>query len=150
MKLSYRFLVVAVGAVILASCASTPAPAPQTAPTAATVPAPDQELQRAKDLKAQVEQYGLDKQVPAAYQRGVAALDAGQGAMGTDNATAKTKLDEAIAAFEEVYNTGFPVLVADREQEVAKAKQEALAAKADKAVPDQFQQAADIEKQAAE
>lgn len=145
------FLAVLAGAVILASCASTPKPAPQSqSASTQTVAAPDAELQHAKDLKAQDEQYGLDKQVPAAYERGVAALTAGQEAMGTDNATAKTKLDEAVAAFQEVYDTGMPVLVADREQEMAKAKQEALAAKADKAVPDQFQQAQSLEQQATE
>ncbi len=148
MKLSYRFLAVFAGAVILASCASAPKPAPQT--QTQTAAAPDAELQHAKDLKAQDEKYGLDKQVPAAYERGVAALTAGQEAMGTDNATAKTKLDEAIAAFQEVYDTGMPVLVADREQEMAKAKQQALDAKANNAVPDQFQQAQSLEQQATE
>ncbi|HUX12970.1 MAG TPA: hypothetical protein VMW87_08060 [Spirochaetia bacterium] len=154
MKLSYRFLAVVVGAAILGSCASTPkpaAPAPAATPAAtATAPSPDAELQKAKDLKALDEQFGLDKQVPAAYEQGVTALNAGQVAMGKDNAAAKAQLDQAISAFQQVYDTGFPVLVADREQEVATAKKNALAAKADKAVPDQFQKAQSLETQAAD
>ncbi len=153
MKLSYRFLALVVGAAILASCASTPKPAasaPAATPAVATTPSPDAELQKAKDLKALDEQFGLDKQVPTAFDQGVTALNAGQGAMGKDNASAKAQLDQAISAFQQVYDTGFPVLVADREQEVAAAKKNALAAKADKAVPDQFQKAESLESQAAD
>jgi chromosome segregation ATPase len=157
MKLSYRFLWVFAGAVLLASCASAPKPVPQapapepqaSAPTP-QVAAPTAELQQAKALKAQIDKYGLNSQVPDEYQKGVTALTAGENAIGTDNATAKTRLDEAIASFKAVEQAGFPKVVQGREQQVAQAKSEARAAKADVAVPDTYNQAVSYEKQAAD
>jgi len=157
MNLTRQLLVMVAGAVVLASCATAPKPAP-----ASTAPAPapqaiaavpsdlTAELNQAKQMKAEIDQYGLGTQVPDAYQQGSAALTAGEQAMGTDNATAKAKLDESIASFKKVIDTGFPALIQAREKQLASAKSAALAAKADRAVPDQFGKAQGLEKQAAE
>jgi len=161
MKHSYRLLWVLAGGILLASCASAPkpmasAPTPTPTPTATTpapaatpqVPAPDTELQQATELKAQIDKYGLGSQLPDAYQQGVDALAAGKSAMGTDNATAKTKLDEAIASFKKVEETGFPKIVQAREAEVSTSRDKALAAKADVASAAVFGQAESSSRQA--
>ncbi len=142
------------GAVVLASCATAPKPAPQTAAPApqaqATVPADlTAKLNQAKQMKAEIDQYGLASQVPDAYQQGSAALTAGEQALGTDNATARTKLDESIADFNKVLDAG-KALLQTRQQQVASAKAAALAAKADRAVPDQYANAQSLEQQAAQ
>ncbi len=146
------------GAVILASCATAPKPAPaSTAPAPAPAPqataaVPSEltaKLNQAKQMKSEIDQYGLASQAPGAYQQGSAALTAGEQAMGTDNATAGAKLDESIADFKKVIDAGMALLKA-REQQVATAKSAALAAKADRAVPDQYSKAQSLEQQAAQ
>jgi len=140
--------------IILASCASAPKPVASSVPSptpaaqqpagqapVAATPAPTAQLKRAQELQAEDQQYGLDKRVPDAYAQGVNALNAGQAAMGSDNATAATKLNEAITDFQTVYDTGFASLAAERQADAVNARKMALAAKADKAVPGQFSKA---------
>lgn len=160
MKIWLQFLGVAAGLALLGACATTPKPAPaapapqqQTQPqpqqaSAPQAPSPDAELKQAKDLKAEIDQYQLSSQSPDTYKAGVAALSDGTQAMGSDNAAAKTKLDEAIADFQRVLDSGFTVLLQQEQQKVASAKTSAQAAKADKAAPDEFAKAQDLEKQA--
>jgi len=156
MNLTRQLLVMVAGAVILASCATAPKPAPAStapAPTpqaTAAVPAElTAKLNQAKEMKSEIDQYGLASQAPDAYQQGSAALTAGEQALGTDNATAGTKLDESIVDFKKVLDVGMGLLK-QREQQAASAKAAALAAKADRAVPDQYAKAQSLEQQAAQ
>lgn len=154
------FPVLLVGAMLLASCATTPkptaattAPATQPAPAAqptpkSQVPAPTAELQKAKSMKAEIDQYQLGPLVPDAYKLGNEDLTAGEQAIGTDNATAKNKLDAAVAAYQQVFDTGIPIGLKQEAAMVAKARDAADAVKADKAVPDLYQQAVQFQQQA--
>jgi len=152
---NYLFVLVAVGAGLLASCATTPKPTPATTPTtppqAATqpaVPAPSAELSRAKELKAQIAKYNLSNDAPDAYKQGDADLSAGQAAYGSDNATAKTKLDSAIASFEKVLSTGFPIALKSEGAKVDAAQKAALAVKADRAAKSTYDDATSLAAQA--
>ncbi len=161
MKLSVPIFLAGAFLAVLASCATTPKPATQSttpapqaqsaAPPAAAQPSsPAAKLKQAQDLKALIDQYNLASQAADTYQAGSAALLAGQQAMGSDNATANAKLDEAIGDFNRVIQSGFPPLIQARQQQVDKAKAAALAVKADTAVPDQYNQAVALEQQAAQ
>ncbi len=99
-------------------------------------------------MKQQIDQYQLGPLVPDAYKQGSEELAAGENAMGTDNATAKTKLDAAIADFQKVIDTGVPIGLKREADRVAQAKSAADAAKADKAAPDLYQQAEQLQQQA--
>lgn len=158
MNLSRRLLIAVAGAAVLASCATTPKPAtPATTPAPAATSAPSQtkipaalaaELTKAKQMKAEIDQNLPSDQRPAVYREGASDLSAGEQAIGTDNATAKAQLDVAIADFQKVIDEG-QALYRSREQQVAKAREAALAAKADRAVPDQWSNAQSLERQAA-
>ncbi len=145
----------AAGALLLASCATTPKTAAPTQPPAPTpqttkpaTPPPNTELQKAKDLKQEVDQYQLGSLVPDTYKKANDELSAGEQAMGSDNATAKSKLDAAIADYQTVLSSGFPMALKQEQASVAKAKDAADAVKADKAAPDLYKQAQDLEQQA--
>lgn len=151
---------------VIVSCASAPAAKPaeeQSAPVASTapeaqpaaqpapekqIPAPDAELAKARDLKGEIDKYGLSDQAPDAYQKGTAALSAAEASMGKDNAAAKTQLDEAIADFDQVEKAGFPAVTKERQAKVAGARQDATAIKADVAAAETFKKAEQLEQQA--
>lgn len=153
-KIPLRAFALLLGALFVVSCATTPkpapattAPAPQPAPTK-QVAAPNSELQKAKSMKQEIDQYQLGSLVPDAYRQGSAALTSGEQAIGSDNATAKKRLDEAIVDFQKVLDTGMPMALKTEEQAAAMAKSDADAVKAADAAPDQYKQAEAYEQQA--
>ena len=174
MNTTRRFSVAVACAVLLASCATTPktstattASAPTTtkaATTSAPPPAPlpaaapkstttipnalSAEIAKAKQMKAEIAQNLPNGQTPAAYTEGSAALAAAENAVGTDNTTAKTQADIATADFQRVIAQGQALYQARMKQD-ARAKATAAAARADRAVPDQWNEAVSLEQQAA-
>lgn len=145
-------LALLLGALFVVSCATTPKPA---ATTTAAQPAQttqntalNAELQKAKSMKQEIDQYQLGSLVPDAYRQGSNALTSGEQVIGSDNATAKSKLDEAVADFQKVLDSGLPLALKQEEQATAKAKSDADAVKAAEAAPDQYKQAEAYEQQA--
>lgn len=151
------FVLAVAGAALLASCATTPKPAATaTTPSApattapATVPGPAAQLEQAKNLKAEIDKYNLSNAAPDSYSQGNADLTAGESAYGKDNALATSKLNDAIAAYQKVLSAGFPPLLKEERAKVDQAKGAALAAKADRATPMTYNDAASLEQQAAQ
>jgi tetratricopeptide (TPR) repeat protein len=104
--------------VLLASCATKPAPEqpaqpaqpkPEPKQTVATVALPEKEYAEAKSLKARVDQNGLGEFVPEEYKQAEAKLQEAEGTYNKDNAKAKASLDQAVAAYNTVISKGFPL-----------------------------------------
>jgi hypothetical protein len=153
-------LVLAAAAVVMVSCKTAPAPepvqpepiapAPEPAPA---VPTPEQEYQTAKELRATVTQFNLDRYEAEAFNQAEASFKDGEAAYDKDNAKSKTAFEKAIVGYQQVLDGGFPALAGERRKlaEDAKAEADALkaavAVKADYAAAlKQYNQAVDAEK----
>jgi hypothetical protein len=149
-------LALSAGAGILVSCKTTPPPepvvepepTPEPAPVAA-VPKPDAEYQTAKQMRATVSQYGLDKYDAASFQKAEASFKDGEAAYDKDNAKSKAAFQQAIAGYQKVMDAGFPVLVADKKKAAEAAKADADSVKAGVAVKSDYNAAQNLYNQAA-
>lgn len=129
-----RILVLLAAALLLASCATKPAPeepAPpepkvEPQPTVSAVALPEKEYAEAKALKSRADRNGLGEFVPEEYRQAEASLQEAEGTYNKDNAKAKASLDKAAAAYNTVITKGFP-LKTDKSRKDA----EALKANAD-------------------
>jgi hypothetical protein len=146
------------GTGILVSCKTAPPPEPAVEPepepepapvAAAPVPKPDAEYQTAKQMRATVTQYGLDKYDAAAFQKAEASFKDGEAAYDKDNAKSKAAFQQAIAGYQKVMDAGFPVLVADKKKAAEAAKADADSVKAGVAVKSDYNAAQNLYNQAA-
>ena len=151
-----RTLVALLGALLLAGCASAPveepapapAPAPAVAAAPAPIPAPEKELADAKALQAQVVKAGLDKVAADDFAAAESRFKEGEAEYGKDNAKAKTALDQAIAGYGKVIELGYPKLVQSRKTPAEKVRAEAVALKAQVAIPQEYAAAEAVYQQA--
>jgi hypothetical protein len=148
-------LALAAAAALLVSCKTAPPPEPvqpepepvATAPEPA--PKPEAEYQTAKEMRATVTQFGLDKYNAEAFQKAEASFKEGEAAYDKDNAKAKTAFQQAIASYQQVMDAGFPVLVAERKKAADAAKADADSVKAGVAVKADYNAAQNLYNQAA-
>jgi hypothetical protein len=140
-------LLLVAAVVLLASCATKPAPeqpaqpaqpAVQPKPPVATVALPEKEYAEAKSLKARVDQNGLGEFVPEDYKQAEARLQEGEAAYNKDNAKAKASLDQAIAAYNTVISKGFPLKTDKSRKDVEVVKANADGLKAPVAMKDDY------------
>ena len=140
------------------SCASTPEQAPaapeapeDTAESATDsmtdgmriplVPAPDEELRNAEELKQTIDEYDLSFALPDEYEKGNEELLAGKDAMGRDNAGAKVHLDSAALSFQKVIDTALDEGTRARKNEMQAAKSHADSVRASRAAAAEYTQA---------
>ena len=142
-------LVLAAAAVLMVSCKTAPEPVEEPVEEPAAVPKPEQEYQTAKELRATVNQFGLDSYEAAAFRKAEASFKDGEAAFGKDNAKAKTAFQQAISGYQQVLDGGFPALVAERKQSADEAKAEADEVKAGVAVKADYNAAQRLYNQAA-
>jgi len=128
-------LLVLAGVALLAaaSCKSTP--------PVETVPLPETELAKAKELKAKADQYNLGPLAQAEYTAAENALKAGEAAYGKDNAASKESLDKAISGYEAVISKGGAAYLGGLNDKAAAAKKSADDLKASVAVKDDYAKA---------
>jgi len=128
-------LLVLAGVALLAaaSCKSTP--------PVETVPLPETELAKAKELKAKADQYNLGPLAQAEYTAAENALKAGEAAYGKDNAAAKESLVKAISGYEAVISKGGAAYLGGLNDKAAAAKKSADDLKASVAVKDDYAKA---------
>jgi len=145
-------LVLAAAAVFTVSCATKPAPVGPE-PTVVEVPKPEKEYQTAKELRATVTQFNLDRYEADAFKKAEASFKDGEKAYDKDNAKSKTAFEKAIAGYRQVLDGGFPALTGERRKSAEDAKAEADALKAAVAVKadyaaalKQYNQAVEAEK----
>ena len=157
----WLILLVAAAAVTAISCKTKPAPVeepapePQPAPApepepapAPEVPKPDAEYQAAKDLRATVTEFGLDRYDAESFKAAEASFADGEDNYGKDNTKAKADFEQAIAGYQKVLDGGFPALVAERKAAADDAKTIADMLKADVAVKRDYKAALDSYNQA--
>jgi len=151
----WLILLVAAAAVTAVSCATKPAPVvtPEPEPTpepaaAPEVPKPDKEYKAAKDLRATVTEFGLDRYDAESFKAAEASFADGEGNFGKDNAKSKAAFEEAIAGYQKVLDGGFPALVAERQAAADDAKAIADMLKAQVAVKRDYAAALDNYNQA--
>ncbi len=135
-----KTLVIAVlVALILGACASPPDP----------VPPPDQEYDAARALRTQIAQNDLAQFARTENQRGDAAFAAGEAAYNAgEYEAARAGFNEAIENYTVVVREGFRGQAAARKTAADAQKQRAEAARADVAVPQDFQSALTVYNQA--
>jgi hypothetical protein len=143
MKKTPILFVLGAVALLVASCATAPKPAPEPA-----APLPEAEYQKAKDLRSTIGKYSLDKYDAAAFQKAEASFKEGEAAYGKDNAKAKTALDQAVTGYRQVLDKGFSSLTGERQSQADKAKAEADALKAAVAMKSEYAAALDVYNQA--
>ncbi|TVQ27186.1 MAG: DUF4398 domain-containing protein [Spirochaetaceae bacterium] len=135
-----RALVIAVlAALLIGACASPPDP----------VPPPDQEYDAARALRTQIAQSDLAQFARTENQRGDAAFAAGETAYNAgEYEAARAGFNEAIENYTVVVREGFRGQAAARKTAADAQKQRAEAARADVAVPDDYQAALTVYNQA--
>jgi hypothetical protein len=146
-------LALAGGAALLVSCKTAPKPAVEPEPTPepvapAAVPKPEAEYAQAKELRATVTQFGLDKYDAATFQKAEASFKEGEAAYDDDNAASKAAFQQAIAGYQKVIDGGFPALTADRKKAADAAKADADSVKAGVAVKSDYSAAQNLYNQA--
>lgn len=143
-------LALAAAAVLTVSCKTAPEPVeePVEEPVTAAVPKPEAEYQTAKELRATVTQFGLDRYEADAFKKAEASFKDGEAAYEKDNAKSRTAFKQAIAGYQKVLDGGFPALTAERKKDADEAKAEADAVKAGVAVKADYNAAQGLYKQA--
>ncbi|OHD21164.1 MAG: hypothetical protein A2064_07610, partial [Spirochaetes bacterium GWB1_66_5] len=143
-------LALAAAAMLAVSCKTAPEPVeePVEEPVTAAVPKPEAEYQTAKELRATVTQFGLDRYEADAFQKAEASFKDGEAAYGKDNAKSRTAFQQAISGYQQVLDGGFPALTAERKKDADDAKAEADAVKAAVAVKADYNAAQGLYKQA--
>lgn len=132
-------VITVVVALFLGACASPPDP----------VPPPDQEYDAARALRAQITQNDLAQFARMENQRGDAAFAAGEAAYNAgDYESALASFGEAIENYTVVVREGFRGQAAARKTAADAQKQRADAARANVAVPDDYQAALTVYNQA--
>ena len=130
---------------LLLSCTTPPpaAPAPPQPPAVEkkVPPLPEAEYVRAKELKGKVEKYQLGALVPEAFQSAEKSFQEGEAAYKQDNEKAKSSLDQAIAAYRQVIEKGFPLLADRKKAETEAVKDQADSIKANVAVKEDYDKA---------
>lgn len=151
-------LVLAAAAVLMVSCKTAPPPEPvqpepvqpePVQPEPAAVPKPEQEYQAAKELRATVTQFGLDRYEAEAFGKAETSFKDGEAAYGKDNDKSRTAFQQAIAGYRQVLDKGFPMLTAERKKAADAAKAEADGVKAGVAVKADYNAAQGLYNQAA-
>ena len=143
-------LVLAAAAVLMVSCKTAPEPVEEPVEEPAAVPKPEQEYQTAKEMRATVTQFGLDRYEADAFKTAEASFKDGEAAYDKDNAKSRTAFQQAIAGYQQVLDGGFPALTAERKKDADDAKAEADAVKAGVAVKADYNAAQGLYKQAAD
>ena len=143
-------LVLAAAAVLMVSCKTAPEPVEEPVEEPAAVPKPEKEYQTAKEMRATVTQFGLDRYEADAFEKAEASFKDGESAYGKDNAKSQKAFQQAIAGYQQVLDGGFPALTAERKKSADDAKAEADAVKAGVAVKTDYNAAQSLYKQAAD
>jgi hypothetical protein len=112
------------------------------------VPKPEAEYQTAKELRATVTEFGLDRYEADAFKKAEASFKDGEAAYDKDNAKSRAAFQQAIAGYRQVLDGGFPALTAERRKDADEAKAEADAVKAGVAVKADYNAAQGLYKQA--
>lgn len=143
-------LALAAAAVLLVSCKTAPEPVeePVEEPVTETVPKPEAEYQQAKELRAIVTEFSLDRYEAEAFRKAEASFKDGEAAYEKDNAKSRTAFQQAIAGYQQVLDGGFPALTAERKEDADQAKAEADAVKAGVAVRADYNAAQNLYNQA--
>jgi len=144
-------LALAAATVLLVSCKTAPEPVeePVEEPVTEAVSKPEQEYQTAKELRATVTQFGLDRYEADAFKKAEANFKDGEAAYEKDNAKSRTAFQQAIAGYQQVLDGGFPALTAERKKGADEAKAEADQVKAGVAVKADYNAAQGLYNQAA-
>jgi hypothetical protein len=143
-------LVLAAAAVLMVSCKTAPKPVEEAVEEPAAVPKPEKEYQTAKEMRATVTQFGLDRYEADAFKKAESSFKDGESAYGKDNAKSQKAFQQAIAGYQKVLDGGFPALTAERKKSADDAKAEADAVKAGVAVKADYNAAQGLYKQAAD
>lgn len=141
-----RYTVVGVSLLIFAAACATQ-------PEDETVEVPDEVGQlkvEAEELRATIEEYGLDRYEPEETGLGDEAFEQGDELLEEDPESAAESFEEAIGRFEVAISLGFPALLDERQGEVEESRQEAIDARARTAATDIFDDADELFGQAVE
>ena len=141
-------LALAAAAVLTVSCKTAPEPVEEPVEEPAAVPKPEAEYQTAKELRATVTEFGLDRYEADAFKKAEASFKDGEAAYDKDNAKSRTAFQQAITGYRQVLDGGFPALTAERKKDADDAKAEADAVKAGVAVKADYNAAQGLYKQA--
>jgi hypothetical protein len=154
MKVSY--LLVAVVISLIFSCAGAPEKEPEKVPekepeeTVAAVPAPEEELAKAKKLRDLIVRFELDKIAVQEFNSADNNLKEGEAAYGKDNEAAKVSLEKAIEGYRAVIKAGFDKISKKRKDEIESVKREADELKASVALPEEYKVADETYRKALE
>jgi len=156
----------ALAAMLFAACASQPPPTkPQPVEqeaekpplaekpaevekTAESIPAPEQELARAKELKEAIIALGLETSDPDAFAQAEKHMQDAEQKYGTDNAGAKESLLLAIPLYESMLSKGTAKIRDEKLKLVQDAKTKADSVKAKVAAAQEYTKASDAQRQA--
>lgn len=131
MRIRHAPILIAAAAILYASCAGAPPPAPVEKPAAApAVPAPDAEMAKAKERRDYIKQHGLDAYAPEPYKQAEERFAAAQKALGQDNAAAKKELEAALPLYDRTVEEGFGWKVEEKLQAARGEREKADAEKA--------------------
>jgi len=131
------------------SCAGEPPTTPEKEPekepekpvTEVEVPAPEDELAKAKELRDLILQYNLDKTAVEEFNSAENHFKEGESAYGKDNKAAKASLEEAIEGYRAVIRAGYGELSRKLKNDVEAIKKEADDLKANVALPEEYETA---------
>ncbi len=129
------------------SCAGEPPTTPEKEPEkepekpATVVPAPEDELARAKELRDLILQYNLDKIAAQEFASAENHFKEGESAYGKDNSAAKASLEDAIEGYTAVIKAGYGELSKKLKNDVEAIKKEADDLKANVALPEEYKTA---------
>ncbi len=132
------------------SCASAPEPAPEpepvkpaptVQPAAPTVPLPEAEYVRAKELREHIGTYGLAKYGSEDFKRGEDAFVLGESRYGKENAEAKQAFVTAAAAYQKVIESGAAAIMKEKEDAVLASRRAADEVSAARYASDPYRQA---------
>ena len=138
MKQLPKLLTVLITLLVVLSCATAPEAPPEepappdvsVLPEVETVARPEAERERARELRAAIENYELADFAPDDYQEGEVLFNIAEQAYDVDNETAQANYVLAIARYEIVVNQGIERISANKRTEVEEAKQQADSIKA--------------------
>jgi hypothetical protein len=145
MKVSYLLALLAV--FLLFACAGEPAATPEKEPEKepekpqSEVPAPEEELAKAKELRDLILEYGLDKAAAEEFDSAENHFKEGESAYGKDNDAAKASLEEAIEGYRAVIRAGYEEISRKLKNDVEAIKKEADDLKASVALPEEYETA---------
>lgn len=109
---------------------------------------PETEYQQAQDYRARIEKWQFAQYDQDDFDKGETAFQAGEANYKKDNLASKASFVEANDRYHEVIRRGIAARRKMSEDEIAPLKERAVSIKADKAAPEEFQQAGEAHEKA--